>query len=90
MSVPYRVGYVVEGTEPLAVFLDSGPQAGHGRLTVYARLGEHAEADIDYLRGLPRATPAHYADLHTYLTRRHAGNPLVPLPLTIDQTGVPR
>ena len=86
----FRVAYIDEDGEPLAVFLDSGAEAGPGRLIVYSRVGEHSEADIDYLRRLPLASEATYQQLHAYLSRRYAGDPGQPLTLTIDQEGVPR
>lgn len=86
----YRVGYVIEpGGEPLAVFLDS--VALPGKFAVYAQLGEHAEADLEYLRAQPLAGEAEYRDLHAYLSRRYAESPgEPPLRLVIDQAGVPR
>ena len=86
----FRVGYLTEDVEALAVFLDSGPEAGSGKLTVYARVGEHSEAAVDYLRGLPLAGEPLYHQLHTYLARRYADGPVEPLNLVVDQSGVPR
>lgn len=87
----YRVGYVVEdGGETLAVFLDSGPDCATGNLMSYARLGEHSEASIEYLRGRPLAEEAQYRDLHGYLSRRYAEPPGDPVRLVVDQGGVPR
>ena len=87
----YRVGYLVEdGDQPLAVFLDSAPDCNAGNLRVYARLGEHGEAAISYLRGLSLAGEPQYRDLHEYLSRRYAGGPGESLRLVIDQDGAPR
>ena len=90
MSHDYRVGYLSEGGEPLAVFLDSATEVNAGKLLVYARVGEHSEADVDYLRGLPLADEDLYRTLHTYLSRRYAAGPGDPLNLVIDQEGLPR
>lgn len=87
----YRVGYVVEdGGETLAVFLDSGPDCANGRLMSYARVGEHSEASIDYLRERPLAAETQYRALHAYLSRRYAEPPGEPLLLVVDQAGLPR
>lgn len=90
MSRDYRVGYLTEDGEALAVFLDSGPHTRPGALTVYARLGEHGEAVLDYLRGLPLANERLYHGLHAYLSRRYVEGPGEPLTLVIDQEGLPR
>ena len=86
----YRVGYVVADGEARAVFLDSGPETGPGKLTVYARVGERSEAATSYLRGLPLADEPHYRQLRTYLARRYADGPGAPLNLVVDHSAVPR
>jgi len=53
-------------------------------------VGEHSEAAISYLRGLPLADEPQYHRLHTYLARRYADGPGAPLSLVVDQSGVPR
>lgn len=90
MTGTYRVAYLAEDGAPLAVFLDSGPQTRPGALTVYARIGEHGEAAVEYLRRLPLASEQLYHGLHTYLTKRYAGGPGESLTLVVDQKGVPR
>ena len=90
MISDFRVGYLAEDGEALAVFLDSGPETGPGKLTVYARVGEHSEAAISCLRGLSLADEPQYHQLHTYLARRYADGAGEPLNLVVDQSGVPR
>lgn len=86
----YRVGYVLEdNAEPLAVFLDSGPDCNPGNLMSYARMGEHGEADVAYVRGRPLAAESQYLSLHSYLLQRYAAGS-DPVALVIDQEGVPR
>lgn len=90
MSTHYRVGYLDEYGEPLAVFLDSTPDAAPGRLLVYAHTGEHAEAVLSYLSSLPPAGEPLYRSLHDYLTHRYATDLGEPLNLVIDQEGLPK
>ena len=90
MISDFRVGYLAEDVEALAVFLDSGPETGPGKLTVYARVGEHSEAAISCLRGLSLADEPQYHQLHTCLARRYADGAGEPLNLVFDQSGVPR
>ena len=51
---------------PLAVIEDA-PVSQPGRVVVYAHLGQHSEADRDYVEGLPFATPEESADLREEL-----------------------
>lgn len=90
MSTDFRVGYLAEDGEPLAVFLDSAAEAGPRGLMVYSRIGEHSDADIRYLRSLPPAGEEQYRPLHTYLSRRYAEDPGDALNLVVDQEGLPR
>lgn len=86
----YRVGYVdVDGT-PEAVFVDSTGDCSPGKVQIFALMGEHAEADIDWVRSQALASPDLYADLHAYLTRRYANPPGDCLNLVVDQAAVPR
>lgn len=87
----YRVGYVDSDGEPVAVFIDSAPDCNPGFLMSYARIGEHSEASLDWVREQPLAGPNEYGQLHDYLSRRYADpHPEPPLKLVIDQAGVPR
>ena len=88
----YRVGYITVDGEPEAVFTDSTPDCRPGRIMVYARMGEHSEADIEWVRQQPLADPADAASLHSYLARRYSDPPgdCPPLRLVIDQESVPR
>ena len=86
----FRVGYLDEYGEPLAVFLDRAHEAAPGRLLVYAHNGEHAEAVLSYLSTLPPAGEPLYRSLHDYLANRYAADPGDPLNLIIDQEGLPR
>jgi len=51
---------------PLAVIEDA-PVSHPGRVVVYAHLGQHSEADWEYVEGLPFATPEESADLREEL-----------------------
>lgn len=88
----YRVGYIDEDGEPVAVFIDSTEDCRPGRIMVYARVGEHAEADIEWVRQQPLADSALSAPLHAYLERRYGDPPgeCESLRLVIDQAAVPR
>jgi phage terminase large subunit GpA-like protein len=85
----YRVGYIFVEDEAEAVFIDSGRDCFRGQLTVYARLGEHADADIAWIRQQPLASEDQYQKLHQYLSRRYASSN-DPANLVIDQAAVPR
>lgn len=56
--------------EVLAVFPTS--DASYGRLSCYAHIGQHFEADSNYARSGRLATEAEYRDLHSELTRIYA------------------
>lgn len=85
----YRVAYVLEDDgEPLAVFLDSVTDCAPGNVGSYARVGEHSEASIEYVRSRPVAAEADYLPLHTYLSRRYGAGPDEPLNLVVDQAGL--
>lgn len=86
----YRVGYVDSDGEPVAVFIDSGSDCNPGRLMSYARMGEHSEADIDWVAAQPLADEELYRELHGYLSRRYAEFPGDQLNLVISQAAVPR
>lgn len=88
----YRVGYVDDGGEPVAVFIDSTQDCRPGRIMVYTRMGEHAEADIEWVRQQPLAELAQSGSLHAYLERRYSDPPgeCDCLRLVIDQSAVPR
>lgn len=87
----YRVGYVDSDGEAVAVFLDSAEDCNCGNLMAYARIGEHAEASLDWIRAQPLSSALQYAPLHEYLCRRYADTPgEEPLRLVIDQAAVPR
>jgi hypothetical protein len=89
MTDDYRVGYVLlDDGEPLAVFLDSAAECHPGSLTCYARVGEHSEVPITYLRQWPLASEPQYRNLHVYLSRRYAHGPGDALNLVVDQAGV--
>lgn len=82
-TTTYRVTYLLEDDRPLAVFLDSGPDAGAEQLMTYSGIDGHNPAQLNYLRTLPRIRQedrARYLDLHTMLVRRyqdpHYGPPL--------------
>jgi len=86
----YRVGYIDADGDPVAVFIDSTEDCGPGRIMVYARMGEHSEADIEWVRQQPLADTARSQSLHAYLERRYSEPPGEPLQLVIDQAAVPR
>lgn len=88
----YHVGYIVVDGEPVAVFTDSTPDCRPGRIMVYARMDEHSEADIEWVRQQPLADPSAATTLHTYLERRYSDPPggCQPVQLVIDQDAVPR
>lgn len=88
----YRVAYVFSDDQPVAVFLDSEQDANPGNLLTYARLGEHSEASIDWVRQQPAATEDQYHDLHDYLTKHRYGSlaGYDTLDLVIDDAGLPR
>ena len=86
----YRVGYIDVDGDPEAVFIDSTPDCQPGRLMIYARMGEHSEADIEWVRQQPLADLASAAPLHMYLERRYSSPPGELLRLVIDQNAVPR
>ncbi|BBX87970.1 hypothetical protein [Mycolicibacterium aubagnense] len=85
----YRVAYVLEDDgEPLAVFLDSLGHCTSGNVMSYARVDEHSDATVDYVRSRPLAQEADYQKLHTCLTRRYGSGPDEPVNLVIDQSGL--
>lgn len=87
----YRVGYIVDGDgEPTAVFTDSAADCRPGRVLVFTRRGEHAEADIAWVRRQQLAEPAAWEALHEYLARRYGQPPGECVQLVIDQDAVPR
>jgi len=86
----YRVGYIDADVEPVAVFIDSTDDCGPGRIMFCARMGEHSEADIEWVRQQPLADTARSQPLHAYLERRYSEPPGEPLQLVIDQAAVPR
>lgn len=86
----YHVGYISVDGEPLAVFTDSPPDCRPGRIMVYARMGEHSEADIEWVRQQPLADPADATSLHAYLERRYSEPPGELRQLVIAQDAVPR
>lgn len=87
----YRVAYVLSDGDPVAVFLDSGPDCNPGYLMTYARVGEHGEGSIEWVREQPLPAEDQYRDLHAYLSRRYADpSQGEPVTLVIDQQGLPR
>lgn len=92
MSIPkYRVAYVLSEGEPIAVFLDSSADCNSGNVMTYARVGEHCEGSIDWVREQPLAPADQYQALHNYLARRYADpSHEDPVELVIDQDALPR
>ncbi len=86
----YRVGYIDVDGDPVAVFIDSTSDCRPGNIMVYARMGEHSEADIEWVRQQPLAELERAAPLHTYLEQRYSSPPGELLRLVIDQVAVPR
>lgn len=86
----YRVGYLDCNGEVAVVFIDSAGDCNPGRLMSYARIGEHSEAAVDWVRGQPLAEESLYRELHDYLRRRYAEKPGEAVALVIDQRAVPR
>jgi hypothetical protein len=87
-TAAYRGDYLLEDDgEPLAVFLDSGPDCCPGLLNCYAREGDHIEVSVAYLRERLLASEPQYRNLHAYLSRRYAQGPGDPLNLVVDQAG---
>ena len=88
----YHVGYLDVDGDPVAVFTDSAADCRPGNIMVYARMGEHAEADIAWVRQQPLASLTLSAPLHEYLARRYSDPPgeCEAVNLVIDQGAVPR